>query len=280
MLLQAHIDNLHEGVKYVRNVIQQEFCVLGLHNALKKIKGSCVDCRKFRSAVKQPFMADLPPERLDFQAHPFTNTDIDYFGPFEVKMLRRTMKRWCCLFTCLTTRAVHIEVVRSLDADSCMAAFLRFISRRGKPKTIVSDNGSNFVGSARELREYIDSWNKSQMGESLASKGIIWKFNPPSAPHFAGVWERLVRSCKKAMFAILGSRSLTDETLITTMCLVEQTLNARPLTAVSDDPADLEALTQIIFYWVDQTSRFLLFLMPNCMLTTEKYSNHRKLMPT
>ena len=79
LLLQAHIDNLHEGVEYVRNVIQQEFCVLGLRNALRKIKGSCVDCRKFRSAVKQPFMADLPPERLDFQAHPFTNTGIDYF---------------------------------------------------------------------------------------------------------------------------------------------------------------------------------------------------------
>ena len=63
-----------------------------------------------------------------------------------MKMLRRTMKRWCCFFTCLTTRAVHIEVVRSLDADSCMAAIVRFTSRRGKPKTIVSDNGSNFVG--------------------------------------------------------------------------------------------------------------------------------------
>ena len=271
LLLQLHINNLHEGVEYVRNVIQQEFCVLGLRNALRKIKGSCVDCRKFRSAVKQPFMADLPPERLDFQAHSFTNTGIDYFGPFEVKMLRRTMKRWCCLFTCLTTRAVHIEVVRSLDADSCMAAIVRFISRRGKPKTIVSDNGSNFVGSARELREYIDSWNKSQMGEILASKGIIWKFNPPSAPHFGGVWERLVRSCKKAMFAILGSRSLTDETLITTMCLVEQTPNARPLTAVSDDPADLEALTPNHFLL--GRSNVAVPFIPNAKL----YANHKKM---
>ena len=193
------------------------------------------------------------------------------------------MKRWCCLFTCLTTRAVHIEVVRSLDADSCTAAIVRFISRRGKPKTIVSDNGSNFVGSARELREYIDSWNKSQMGESLASKGIIWKFNPPSAPHFGGVWDCLVRSCKKAMFAILGSRSLIDETLITTMCLVEQTLNARPLTAVSEDPADLEALTPNHFLL--GRSNVAVPFIPNAelyanLLTTEKYSNHRKLMPT
>ena len=107
------------------------------------------------------------------------------------------MKRWCCLFTpvYLTTRAVHIEVVRSLDTDSCLVAINRFIARRGKPTTIISDNGTNFVGSARELKEYINSWNQDQITSELAQKHIVWKFNPPGAPHFGGVWERLVRSC-------------------------------------------------------------------------------------
>ena len=149
------------------------------------------------------------------------------------------MKRWCCLFTCLTTRAVHIEVVRSFDTDSCLVAINRFIARRGKPTTIKSDNGTNFVGSARELKEYINSWNQNQITSELAQKHIAWKFNPPGAPHFGGVWERLVRSCKKAM----GNRSLTDESLTTTMCLVKQTSIARPITPASDDPADLKALT-------------------------------------
>ena len=108
-------------------------------------------------------MVDSPTERLDYQSYPFINVGVEYFGPFEVKLLRRTMKRWCCLFTFLTTRAIHIEVVRSLDTDSCLVAINRFIARRGKPATIISDNGTNFVGSARELKDYFISWNKDQI---------------------------------------------------------------------------------------------------------------------
>ena len=203
MLRDLHQEHNHEGVEYVRSVIHQKFWILGLRNALRKIKSQCVFCRKLRAQTKVPFMADLPKERLTYQSYPFINVGVDYFGPFEVKLLRRTMKRWCCLFTCLTTRAIHGEVVRSLDTDSCLVAINRFIARRGKPATIISDNGTNFVGSARELREYINSWNKDQITSDLAQKNIVWKFNPPGAPHFGGVWERLVRSCKKAMVSIL-----------------------------------------------------------------------------
>ena len=107
----------------------------------------CVKCRKQRAGVSQPFMADLPQERLQERVFPFSNTGVDYFGPFEVKFMRKTMKRWCCLFTCLTTRAVHIEVVPSLEAETCLTASTRFIARRGKPATILSDKGTNFVGT-------------------------------------------------------------------------------------------------------------------------------------
>ena len=99
------------------------------------------------------------------------------------------------------------------------------------------------MGAAKEMRDCINAWNLSDIEMSLAQKDIKWKFNPPGAPHFGGIWERLVRSCKKAMIAVLDGRSLTDDVLITTMCLGKQTLNARPLTSVSDDPDDLEALT-------------------------------------
>ena len=169
-----------------------------------------------------PEMADLPQERLDSKTFPFACTGVDYFGPFEVKLARKTFKRWCCLFTCMTTRAVHIEVCQSLDSDSCLMAIRRFIARRGKPRTIVSDNGTNFVGACRELRAYLDSWNKRGMEENLSQEGIVWKFNPPGAPHFGGVWERLVRSCKRSMFAILGNRRLTDEVLLTVTSLVDK----------------------------------------------------------
>ena len=271
MLRDLHFEHNHEGVEYVRSVIQQKFWIIGLRNALRSIKSSCVFCRKLRAQNKTPLMADLPPERLDYQSYPFTNVGVDYFGPFEVKLLRRSMKRWCCLFTCLTTRAVHIEVVRSLDTASCLVAINRFISRRGKPATIVSDNGTNFVGSARELKEYINSWNHDQITSELAHKHVVWNFNPPGAPHFGGVWERLVRICKKAMIAILGNRALTDESLTTTMCLVEQILNARPITPASDDPNDLEALTPNHF--ILGRANICIPFIPNA----ELYANHRKM---
>ena len=106
-----------------------------------------------------------------------------------------------------------------------------------------SDNGTNFVGAEKELAEYIVIWNKRQIEEHLIEQGLRWKFNPPAAPHFRGVCERLVRSCKKAMYAVLGNRSVTEDVLSTTMCLVEQTLDARPLTHVSSDATNLEAIT-------------------------------------
>ena len=215
-------------------------------------------------------MADLPEERLDASTA-FTNVGVDYFGPFIVRIGRRNEKRWCCLFTCLTVRAVHIEVLPKIDTDSCLNAIMRFIARRGKPSTMIRDNGTNFVGAEREFAEYVAAWNKERIEEHLIQQGIRWKFNPPAAPHFGGVWERLVRSCRKAMYAVLGNRSVTEDVLSTTMCIVEQTMNARPLTSVSSDANDLEALTP---------NQFLLgnnnICLPN-VPCAEEFVDHRKL---
>ena len=165
-------------------------------------------------------MADLPRERLAEHVLPFTHTGVDYFGPFEVKFLRRTLKRWCCLFTCLTTRAVQIEVAQSLDIESCLAAATRFIARRGYPNTIISDTGTNFVGAAKELKAFMNEWDKAKIESDLAQKKIVWKFNPPGAPHFGGIWERLVQSCKKVMIAILDNRSLSPTRYSVQQCVL------------------------------------------------------------
>ena len=274
LLEKAHRDNLHEGTEYVRNMLQQEYWIIGLRNALRKIKSRCIKCRHRNANPIHPPMADLSRERLDEHVFPFTHNGVDYFGPFEVKFLRRTWNRWCCLFTCLTTRAVHIEVAQSLDTESCLAAVTRFIARRGYPSTIISDNGTNFVGAANELKSFMNEWDKAKIESDLAQKKIVWKFNPPGAPHFGGIWERLVQSCKKVMIAILDNRSLTDEVLSTTMCLVEQTLNARPLTAVSDDPEDLTALTPNHFLLGRENAS------APFMPSSERYHNLRKSFKT
>ena len=268
-LRNEHKDYQHEGTEHVRNIVQQKMWILGIRNALRSIKNKCITCRKGGAQTIAPVMAGLSEERLDASTA-FTNVGVDYFGPFIVKIGRKNEKRWCCLFTCLTMRAVHIEVVPKLDTDSCLNAITRFIARRGKPSTIISDNGTNFVGAEREFAGYVAAWNKEGIKEH-PERGIRWKFNPPAAPHFGGVWEWLVRSCKKAMYAKLGNRSVTEDALSTTMCIVEQTLNARPLTPVSSDVNDLEALIPNHFLLGNRN-----VCLP-CLPSAEEFVDHRKL---
>lgn len=98
------------------------------------------------------------------------------------------MKRYGVIFTCLAIRAVHIEVASSLDTDSFINALCRFIARRGQVKELRSDNGTNFVGDQRELKEAIESWNQIQIHNTLLQRGIKWIFNPPTGSHHGGVW--------------------------------------------------------------------------------------------
>ena len=243
LLEHLHKNHYHQGVDYLRALVQQRFAVVKLRTTLRTIVSRCVTCRKRRAETLNPMMSDLPRERLAFKEPPFSNTGIDYFGPFFVSVKRSTEKRWGFLFTCLTTRAVHFEVVPSMDTSSCVMGIERFCARRGTPSVIWSDNGTNFVASEKELMYNINNWNQQVLNDAHLKKRIKWKFNPPSAPHHGGVWERVVRSFKHVFYAVLGNRRLTDEILSTTFCLVEQCLNARPITPASTDATDLDALT-------------------------------------
>ncbi|KAK0144597.1 hypothetical protein N1851_017050 [Merluccius polli] len=161
-----------------------------------------------------------------------------------LKSRGRTMiKRYGAVFTCLTVRAVHIEVASSLDTDSCIHALRRFIARRGQVRLMRSDNGTNFVGTERELREAVQALENAKIQDILQSKGITWMFNPPAASHFGGVWERQIRTIRKVLYSIVKQETIDDEGLHTLMCDVEAIINSRPITRVSNDPNDLEALT-------------------------------------
>ena len=216
-LRHTHLKNHHQGIDHLRSKVQERYAILKLRSTLRSIKSNCVLCRKFRAATIQPITADLPNERLAYQSPPFTNTSVGYFGPFCVAVRRTTGKRLGFLFTCLTTSAVHVEVVPSMDTSPCVMGVELTVSRRGTPAMIWSDNGTNF----KELRECIEKWNTLNIAAELAHKGIKWRFNPPSAPHQSGIRERLVRSFKRVLYTILGTRRLTDEMLNTTFCLVE-----------------------------------------------------------
>ena len=239
----THLKNHHQGIDSLRSKVQERYDILKLRSALDSIKPNCIFCRKFRAATFQPIMAELQKAKLAYKSPLFTNTGVDYFGPFYVTVRRTTEVRWGFLFTFLTTRAVPVEVVPSMDTSSCVMGVAWFVSRRGTPAMIWSHNGTNLIGAEKELRESIEKWNVVDIAAELAHKGIKRRFNPPSAPHQGGIWEKFVCSFKRVLYTILGTRRLTEEVLNTTFCLVEHALNARPLTPVNADLHDLGAAT-------------------------------------
>ena len=153
------------------------------------------------------------------------------------------VKRYGAIFTCLAVRAVNLEISYTLDTDSFILALRRFIARRGQVKEIRSDNGTNFTGAERELRVMIEGWNQATIQEELLQKVIQWYFNPPAALHHGGAWERMIRSTRKILGSLVKEQTLDDESLQTLMCEAESIINGIPLTAISDDPKDLEPLT-------------------------------------
>ena len=193
-----------------------------------------------RPAVQQ--MADLPPERLEPNKPPFTYVGLDCFGPFYVKQGRSEVKRYGCIYTCLTTRAIHIEKLNSLETDSFLNGFRRFTSRRGYPSKIWSDNGTNFIGAEAELAK-ISKIDDKKIQNQTATWNMEWVFNPPQAPHMGGIWERMIRTIKKVMMSLLRGCRLTDEILETVFCEAESIINGRPLSKNSDDVSDGGSLT-------------------------------------
>ena len=190
-------------------------------------------------------MANLPVTRVKGYHSCLSNVGIDYFGPFYVTVGRHSEKRYGCVFSCMTSRAIHLEIAHSLTTDSFINALRRFIARRGNVSSITSDNGTNLVSGNKDLKESISEWNSVYIEDWLKQRHIEWKFNPPYASHFGGVFEREIRSVRKILFSMLNDQiiKLNDENLCTIMCEVEAVLNNRPLTEVSSDSSNLEALT-------------------------------------
>ena len=147
------------------------------------------------------------------------------------------------MFTCMVTRAVHIEVAHELSADSFLMAFHRFVARRGKPSVVYSDNGTNFTAAEKELQEEVAAINNERVEQDMLVEAIEWHFLPPYAPHMGGVWERLVKSVKTTLQALVADRLLTDEELLSYLAEVEKVLNDRPLTKMGSDPRDEVPIT-------------------------------------
>ena len=223
-----HVRNQHVGTEHLISLLRQEFWIIGVRVIVKRVIRECIQCQKRKAKPSQIKMADLPPDRITVGAPTFFHTGVDFFGPIQVKVLRSKVKRWGCIFTCLVTRAIHLELSPSLESDDFINTLQRFTNRRRNPNLIRSDCGTNFKGATNELRKEIEKMDQMKISKSLQQKEIEWRFNPPEAPHMGGVWERLVKSVKTTLSVILSeSTVLNDYTLQTVFTEVEAILNSR-----------------------------------------------------
>lgn len=163
----------HLGAEYVLNEIKQRYWILNARVLIKKLTRNCLFCKKRRGNPTIPILGDLPESRLAAYKLPFTYTGMDYFGPLEVTIGRRREKRYGVIFTCLTTRAVHIEVAHSLSTNSTIMAIQRMIAQRGRPAHLYSDNGTNLRGAERELKKNLEELDKTRIVDELTNKNII-----------------------------------------------------------------------------------------------------------
>ena len=255
----SHITNLiicyyhqkvhHQGRGITMNEIRScGYWIVGGSSLVSRHIFNCVICRKVRGSTQKQMMADLPKDRLE-SAPPFTYSAVDYFGPFYVKEGRKQLKRYGVLFTCMASRAVHLEVAHSLDTSSFLSAYRRFVCRRGPIRQLRCDQGTNFVGAKNELVQSLREMDQDKLRTELLKENCDWiefKMNVPYASHMGGVWERLIRSVRNVLSVLLelhGSQ-LNDELLRTFMTEAEAIVNGRPLTVDNmNSPDNIDMLT-------------------------------------
>lgn len=250
LVAHKHKELLHAGPQLMMTSLLSHYWILRVRSLTRFIYNKCVTCARVKGETIQQMMADLPSFRVN-PGHPFQYTGVDFAGPFLLRAMsgrgQKRFKAYVCLFVCFKTRALHLEVAKDLSTNNFMSALNRFIGRRGVPDEIRSDCGTNFVGTKAEIQamqEFLQSEDhNTSVSSTLSNKGVRWILNPPSAPHFGGIWEAGVKSVKFHLKRVVGNNVLDYDEFNSLLVQIEAVLNSRPLCPVSTDPTDLTALT-------------------------------------
>ncbi|UYV66894.1 hypothetical protein LAZ67_4003257 [Cordylochernes scorpioides] len=243
---QFHVEHLHSGLQLTLCAIRQKYWIPSSRILVKKLINRCMTCFKTKRQVSKQIMGDLPIHRI-IPSSPFSKTGIDFAGPFITKpnviRTKVTLKSYIALFICFSTKAIHLEIVSDLSTPAFLAAFRRFISRRGKPSDIFTDKATNFKGAKNILNDIHQLVKDSSIQNYVANEHITWHFIPPSAPNFGGIWEAGIKSLKFHLLRCLKSAVLNFEELNTLTSQIEACLNSRLLYPMSSDPNDFNPLT-------------------------------------
>ncbi|KHJ75985.1 integrase core domain protein, partial [Oesophagostomum dentatum] len=240
VIMKYHRKTFHAGTAHTVVAVREKYLVPNLRQLTKSILKQCVVCRRVQGqAYRYPFVPDLPSERVT-RNRPFQNIGLDYFGPLIIRSERNDKKKiWVCLFTCMVTRAVHLETVLDNSTIEFLSAFRRFIARRGAPDLVISDNAPTFKLGSEVLQNELPKQERNPNLDSIRIReNIKWKFITPFSPWQGGFYERLVGSVKNALKKATGKAILTLRNFETVLTEVEAVLNTRPLTPVNDSLID------------------------------------------
>lgn len=233
-----HITHLHPGVQTLQFLISQQFWILSARSSIKRVVSGCKQCWRLSPRPYQPPMGNLPDFRVS-QLKAFSVVGLDYAGPFAITLGKirgaKTHKAYICLFVCMATKCIHLELASDMTCEIFISALRRFIARRGRCDCIISDCGTNFTSASREIG--------TLMKQAAERETIKFKFNPPGSPHFAGMAEAGVKSVKTHIHRVVGQQIMTYEEFYTLLTQIEALLNSRPLCPMSNDPNDLSVLT-------------------------------------
>ena len=249
LITHYHNKFCHAGPLALSNILRQQFWILNAKSTIKSVVHTCIPCFRHRPILFKQIMGNLPKNRVT-PARPFINSGVDFCGPVYIHYKirgKRPYKAYIAVFICFATKATHLEIVHDLTTDAFIGALKRFIARRGFCKQLSCDNGTNFVGARRELSElrklFLSRAHNEHVQTFCAEDNINFSHIPPRSPHFGGLWEAAVKSAKHLLYRSTLNTSLTYEQLLTIVTQIEAILNSRPMTALSSDPCDFNALT-------------------------------------
>ena len=245
LLTHYHLELMHAGPTAIISHSGKQHYIIGIRRLARTVCSSCITCRKAATKAGPQLMGQLPSTRLN-PDYVFYHTGIDFAGPFTTRAghTRKPvyLKTTLAIFVCFHTKAVHLELVRDQTTASFVAALTRFISRRGLPITIHSDNGPNLVGARNELSEFYKMMESDETQNAvqayLLDQKVTWDNIPQRSPHFGGLWEAAVKAAKYHLKRVMGNQILTYDELETVICQVEACLNSRPLGCMISHPID------------------------------------------
>ncbi|KHJ87513.1 integrase core domain protein [Oesophagostomum dentatum] len=264
IISEAH-GNLHCAIAHTMAKVREKYWIPKLRQQTKKLVKRCVKCQRYNNLpYRYPNTTDLPERRVN-KAKPFQHIGLDYFGPLWISyMSGDKRKTYGCIFTCTTTRLIHLELVNDVTTTSFINALRRFMSRRGIPDSITCDNAPTFALGEEILNNTVTSMAEQEnIHRFMATREISWSKITPYAPWQGGFYERLIQSVKRSLYKSIGLKLLSEDDLRTVLTEIEASLNTRPLTYIETEKEEIPIIRPIDFIQKD------MIITRECEVTTE-----------